>query len=373
MQAATPFPRAQRPPAAPVAEPELVLNPASLLTAEASRAAILAHYHTGTGNGETTHFPDVDKNWTWKRGELTCVTGYPNHGKSEWVIQMMVIKAAFDGWKFALFCPENFPAEELFTKIIQMYIGRSANFKDGHKRMSLEELDRGLAFAHEHFFLLAPNEDEEMSPATVLAYFDHLHKAHGIDGVLVDPWNQLDHDDTGGIRSDQYLRKWLTKLKRFAQKRQLCFVYTAHPAGDVTDRATGELKVPKAYNISDGKMHNNKCDNVLAIHRPKFPASTVDLHIHKIKKWGLVGKAGIVYLDFLPEQFRYYAPAGSPSPLNKLPGSTSHASAPAPVPYERLPLPPSQFDQPTAPAPFAVAAQAPAGMRFGTDTTTKPF
>ena len=69
------FPRAQRPAATSAAEPELALNPASLLTAEASRAAILAHYHTGTGNGETTHFPDVDKNWTWKRGELTCVTG----------------------------------------------------------------------------------------------------------------------------------------------------------------------------------------------------------------------------------------------------------------------------------------------------------
>jgi len=327
------------PTTAPAKPAQPALNLKSILTAQASREAILEHYHHGTGNGETTRFAEVDANWTWKRGELTCVTGYPNHGKSEWMIQMMVIKSHFDGWKWALFCPENFPASDLFTKIIQMYIGASANAKDGPRRMSLDELERGLAFAHEHFFLLAPDEDEDMSPAQVLLYFDHLHKAHGLDGVLLDPWNQLDHDDTGGIRADQYLRKWLTKLKRFAQKRQLCFCVTAHPAGDVTDKSTGELRVPKAYNISDGKMWNNKCDNILAVHRPKFPASEVELWVHKIKKWGLVGRAGMVHLDFNTTTYRYFSPGGSRNPLDK--ESLPFASVDD---YNPQQLPASNFD-----------------------------
>jgi len=336
------------PSTAPAKPAGQALNLKAILTAQASKAAILEHYHHGAGNGETTRFPDIDANWTWKRGELTCVTGYPNHGKSEWMIQMMVIKSAFDGWKWALFCPENFPAEELFTKIIQMYVGASANAKDGDKRMSLEELDRGLAFAHQHFTLLAPDEDEEMSPAQVLLYFDHIHKTTGLDGVLIDPWNQLDHDDTGGIRSDQYLRKWLTKLKRFAQKRQLCFVYTAHPAGDVTDRQSGELRVPKAYNISDGKMHNNKCDNVLAVHRPKFPASETELWIHKIKKWGLVGRAGMIVLDYNTATSRYFCPTGGRNPLDK--ESLPYESATG---WSAQQLPPSDFDAtPRSAVPF---------------------
>jgi DnaB-like helicase C terminal domain len=311
------------PKAAPVtaAAEKPKINPKTILTARSSRAAILEHYHNGLGNGETTRFHDLDKYWTWKRGELTVATGYPNHGKSEFVIQLMVFKAAFDGWKFAMFCPENFPAEDVYIKIIQMYIGGSANRKEKGKPhyMTEADLERGIQFADKHFFLLSPeNEEEEFTPAQVLAYFDYIHKQHGLDGVMLDPWNQLDHDDTGGIRSDQYLRKWLTKLKRFAQKRQICFFVTAHPAGDVTDKASGELRVPKAYNISDGKMWHNKSDNVFAVHRPKFPESTTEIWIHKIKKWGLVGRAGMLVLDYKPEANRYFAPTGSRNPLDKM-------------------------------------------------------
>jgi hypothetical protein len=294
------------------------LNLATILTARGSEVAIWQHYNQGALNGETTHFDAIDQYWTWMRGELNTVTGYPNHGKSEFVLQLMVIKAALSGWKFAIYGPESV-ATKIFLTIIQMYIGGSANAKDKGKGHYLtpEEVEHGLAFAEAHFFVLRPAEDEKMGPAEALAYFDYIHKTHGLDGCMLDPWNQLDHDDTT-MREDQYISGWLTKIKRFAQRKEVAFFVTAHPAGDVTDRATGELRVPKAYNISGGKMWNNKSDNVLAVHRPKFPASETEVWIHKIKQWGLVGKAGMVLLDYRPEAFRYFAINGSRSPLDKL-------------------------------------------------------
>ncbi|MCC3159704.1 hypothetical protein LJ737_20855 [Hymenobacter sp. 15J16-1T3B] len=296
----------------------LVLNPLSILTAEQSRKAIYDHYNFGTGNGETTHFPDIDKHWTWKRGELTTVTGYPNHGKSELMIQLMVFKAYFDGWRFCLFVPENMPAELFFVKIIQAYIGASANAKDQDRRMSVQDLERGLVWVNEYFFVVNPQEDELMTPDLLLAYFDFLYESVGLDGVMLDPWNQLEHQIETGGREDLYISKVLTRIKKWALKRKVCFIETAHPAGEVTDRQTGELKVPKAHMISGGKMFNNKSDNVLAVHRPNFPDSATELHVHKIKQWGLVGKPGVVMLDYNPESFRYFAPTGARNPLDKV-------------------------------------------------------
>ena len=68
----------------------------------------------------TTRFPDIDEYFRWKKGDITLCTGYGNHGKSFFMLQMMLTKSIWDGWKWAVFSPENYPANDFYDDLIEM-------------------------------------------------------------------------------------------------------------------------------------------------------------------------------------------------------------------------------------------------------------
>ena len=63
----------------------------------------------GTGSGVSTGYSNLDMIYTVAEGQLTVVTGYPSHGKSNFVDQLMVNLAKHHDWKFALCSFENQP------------------------------------------------------------------------------------------------------------------------------------------------------------------------------------------------------------------------------------------------------------------------
>ena len=328
----SPAPARARPPVA------LPSDPAALRvqSAAAAKAEARAFYLEGLGNGETTHWPCLDTNWTWMKKEITCLTGYPNHGKSRLIHHVMLIKAARKGWKFAVYVPEN--ESDFYVEMAQMLVGRTANKKYAHNRMSLEELETAIDWLTRHFFVVeAP---EGCTPAQLLAKFAEIHAATPLDGVLIDPINQLTHNFQS--REDIYLSEQYSAFKRFAIRHDLALVMTAHPAGSVKDK-NGKLVVPDAYSISGGKMTNNKFDNVLAMFRPDFPSPACELWVHKIKKQGRVGKPGMIELTYDVASSRYAPRLGAEShPLEAVSFNAPGAA------YNNQNLPASQFEE----APF---------------------
>jgi twinkle protein len=63
---------------------------------------VLALYHNGHERAFSTGFTSLDQLVMIRPGELHVVTGYPNHGKSELVDQLLVNLARQYGWRFAL-------------------------------------------------------------------------------------------------------------------------------------------------------------------------------------------------------------------------------------------------------------------------------
>lgn len=299
------FPRSQRPqPTTPA--------PASSLHVQLLAAVLVAarsFYQNGLGNGDTTHWPCLDEFWSWLKKEITAITGYPNHGKSRWILSVMLLKSVFSQWRFVVYVPEN--EDDFYVEMSQMLVGRTANIKYPDKRMALHELEKAIVWAHEHFtVLVAP---DGATPKQLLEQVTRLNEeatAAGqrpYDGLLLDPWNQLVHDFQS--REDLYLSEQFSLLKRFAIKENMAVLVTAHPAGQVKDK-TGKLLRPDAYSISGGKMWNNKFDNVLAVFRPDFPAPEVELWVHKIKKQGRVGKPGQLDLTYDFRSNRYFPVIG---------------------------------------------------------------
>ena len=139
---------------------------------------------------------------------------------------------------------------------------------------------------------------------------------HKVDGVLIDPYNQLIHDRLGN-RDDLYLEVFLNKIKRFAQNQDIFFLICAHPN---KPQKSGTKKVydePTAYDLAGGAMWFNKVDNILCLFRPNYFVDAKDtwctFSSQKIKKQKLNGIPGTV--NFIYDRFksRYFELTSEPS------------------------------------------------------------
>ncbi len=281
------------------------------------REKIKYTYEHGTSRGETTHFPEIDKHFRHKRGEITLMHGIGNHGKSAMLMQLLLIKAMKDNYKYGVFSPENMPVEEFYKDLIHSYIGKSTE-KHHQNQMTPDELDQGMKFIGDHFFLIYPEENMP-TPEYINHRFRELVIKENIDGCVIDPYNQLDNDiSKKGNREDQYLSTFLSKVKKFAVQQDLFYYIISHPKGNLQKDGL-DYECPNVFDLSGGAMWNNKCDNILVTHRPFYSSekvrTEVDFKSQKIKKQKLNGIPGDVRMNFDRMTCRYYQDSDGFSPF----------------------------------------------------------
>lgn len=268
-------------------------------------------FYEGKARGTTTHFPEFDENFTWKKGEISLIIGKGNSGKTEFILQLMLLKSVKDGWKWGVFSPENYPADEFYDTLIHAYIGKTTDPHYKQNQMSFDEYERGYKFINKHFFYVYPNEMHTIEE--IEANFIALIEKEKINGTLIDPFNQI--VATAYERDDQFLSAFLTRRKTFSVKYQLCDVICTHPK-NMQKNKNGEYDVADVYDIAGGAMWSNKIDNILSVFRPNYisdPKSTlVEIHVKKIKKQKLVGVPGMKQFDFDRKKNRYYQNGTSP-------------------------------------------------------------
>ena len=120
---------------------------------------------------------------------------------------------------------------------------------------------------------------------------------YGCKGLIVDPWNELDHLYDKGTTETQYISAQLTKIRRFA-RMNACHVWlVAHPRNLTKDKTTGDYKPPTAYEISGGANWRNKADACLCVHRPDTDNDLTEIYIQKIRfrDSGKLGKATLYF------------------------------------------------------------------------------
>src|SRR5262249_55244168 len=76
------------------------------------RQDVLRLYENGLERGRSTGWRELDRYYTVRPGEVTALSGIPNHGKSNFLDNMAVNLARLHSWRFALFSPENLPIEQ---------------------------------------------------------------------------------------------------------------------------------------------------------------------------------------------------------------------------------------------------------------------
>lgn len=281
-------------------------------------AQILNDYRNGQPVGTTTHFDVMDQLWKHRMGEVNIWTGYNNEGKSLLLKQLLLLKSKYDGWKHAIFSPEEMPFNEWYTDVIESYIGKSADKSKAYwnNYMTEMQMSEGIKFMQEHFYMVYP--DEEQSLDEILKRFSYLVRKKNIKTVTLDPYNQIQHKMLSGEREDLYISRFMTKLKRFAVQHDVAVHLVAHqttPAFKPNDK----YPEPNIYTIKGGGTFADKADNVLIVwreHRNTDPKNTLVKFISKkIKKQKLTGIPGACELFYDRNKNRYLY--GEASPLDK--------------------------------------------------------
>jgi twinkle protein len=277
------------------------------------RDKLLEDFRNGLSKGTTTYFESIDKHFTWLKGDLTLVSGIPSHGKSKIIKQLCLIKSVKEGTKWAIFSPEEYPPTYFFSDLAHTYLGQNVN-KHYFNQCSEKDYLDALDFIQKHFFYIFP-DSKRATPEFINNKFSELIMKEGIEGGIIDPFNQLDNNFAEFGRDDHYLSDFLSKEKQFALKHNFYKIIIAHPKG-LKKNAKGFYDCPDAYDLSGGAMWNNKCDNILAIHRPtitdEYLSTQTEFHSQKIKKQSLVGIPGIAILDFNRVSNRYLENGRSP-------------------------------------------------------------
>jgi len=265
-------------------------------------------YENGLHSGIQLGWPSVDRLYrlSAESGELHIVTGIPGHGKSEWLDAAMINLAENEGWNFGVFSPENYPLEQHAAKLIEKHL--ALPFGDGFKnRLSLEQLEHAQGWLHEHFSFIMPDEDH-LTVDSILKLARVLVYRRGIQGLVVDPWNEIDHSRPDSMSETEYISSCLTKFRRFARNHHCHVWVVAHPIKIFRDKESKTIPVPTPYHISGSAHWYNKADNCITIWRdrdPKKQSFETQIHVQKIRRKHL-GQLGVakLYYQFSTGRFK---------------------------------------------------------------------
>lgn len=261
---------------------------------------MLDSFKAGVQLAPTTRFDEMDEFFRWKKGDITLCTGYGNHGKSFFMLQLMLTKSIWDGWRWAIFSPENYPPNDFYDDLVEMYAGKWLN------QMSVEEYTEACQFISDHIYYVYPENEHDI--VSIHEKFRYLILKKGIDGVMIDPFNQLDKTQKPYERDDQYLSSALKDIKRFALLNNIVYCIIAHPKNP-TYNQDRSLPVPDSYDLHGGSMWANKCDQIIAYYRPRFHedknSPDVEIYVQKLKRKRTGGKLGSfsLYLNWTKKRY----------------------------------------------------------------------
>jgi twinkle protein len=257
--------------------------------------AISARYINGPRRGFSTGWGVVDQFYTVRPGEWTVVTGIPGHGKSEWVDALTVNLALDLDWRIAMCSPENQPIEEHIQKLQEKYIGKPFFGHGPVPRMTPEEVAESADWVQRHFTFILP---EEPTLEGVLKLASIQVRRRGINGLVIDPWNEIEYTRDPGLSETEHVSKCLTRIRRFARQEQIHIWVVAHPTKMQRDKETKAYLPPSLYDISGSAHWRNKADNGITIFREVIGGGNkVDIHVGKIR-FKVVGRPGLAHLYY---------------------------------------------------------------------------
>ncbi|NLG16963.1 MAG: hypothetical protein GX556_06475 [Fibrobacter sp.] len=274
------------------------IGPASIVQYSAISEAMNSAKCQGVKKGLTTGWPLIDEYMNLITGLLYIVTGIPSHGKSSFMKSFIVHSAKIHNWRWALYCPEDYPLSFYVQALSEIITGKPLHGKDG---MSEAEREQAVRFINDHFVIFEASE-EAYDIETILLTVERLQQVNPVQGILIDPFNELESTRPSGLSETDWIGATLARCRRFARKNDVAFFIVAHPT-KLRKLDNGTLPVPGLYDISGSQHWANKADIGITVQRD-FDEGCTYIHVLKVR-FRYYGYPGVVKLYYKPMTGRY--------------------------------------------------------------------
>lgn len=223
-----------------------------------------------------------------RRGDLTVVTGVPGHGKTSFVNEVVCRLALAYGWRTIFGSFEQRPVPD-HRRALRTFHGMKLE-----KHMTPEERDAADAFIDKHFRFLVPHDDTETSLSWLLETMAAAVHRFDPHVVVVDPWNELEHNRPREMNQTEYTGWAIRALKRFAKAHRVHIIVVAHPAKLQRNR-DGKYSPPNLYDIADSAHWYNKPDLGVVIWRERpDPSHPTEIVVAKSRYHSEIGRPGTI-------------------------------------------------------------------------------
>jgi twinkle protein len=248
-------------------------------------------YLHGLEKGKTLGIQGIDNLITWELSRLAVWTGIPSHGKTTIVDLVNVILNIKYGWKVAYFSPESYPMKFHFARLYSLISGKQ--FK-AYGKPDEEEYEKIYNHINENFSFIYPEDNFKIE--TILEKARFLVKKKGINILVIDPWNNLEHTKNKGESDTDYTGRVLYELIKFAKKNNCLIQLVAHPT-KMKKQANGTYEVPNMYDINGSANFYNRADYGISIYRHFGDDPMIDFNVLKVK-WKHLGDGGTIQMRY---------------------------------------------------------------------------
>jgi energy-coupling factor transporter ATP-binding protein EcfA2 len=221
-------------------------------------------------------FSLLDEYCPAKMGELTCIIGHTNVGKTT-VILWMLAMLAKEGKKVVVYSAEN----RISSIVKNVY-----RFMFGHSNYQQAELyalrDRFKFIKHERQF----SYKDMLNQATFLLDMDF-----DFDFFFIDPYNALKIDNVNRLNTHDYHYEAIEEMRVFTMTSNKSIFLNCHTVTEsqrTKPDQNGHKPVPLDSDVEGGSKFPNKADNTIVIHRQigsKDPSEkyVTEIHVRKVR------------------------------------------------------------------------------------------
>lgn len=255
-------------------------------------------YDGGLPAGTRTGWPDLDQYYTVAPGYWTVITGVPSHGKSTWLDGLMV-NLMRKGWKFIVYSPENQPLALHMSGLFEKLTARP--FRRGYNnRLEPSDIARCLDFFDDKLRLMkldggkgTPNLRDFMTECQNILVLDPQFETGNV-GIVIDPWNELDHSPINGMNETQFTNYELMEYRQWIRNNDRAHGFiVSHPAKPQRGK-NGEFKDVTLYDINGSAAWYNKCDHGIVVVR-RDDATVIDVQKCRFRHLGAKGQSFLQY------------------------------------------------------------------------------
>lgn len=236
-------------------------------------------------------FDMLDKHgFRFVRPAFMSVIGPYASGKSVLLRQLSVNLWRLHGWRTLITSFEERVKPRMQRDFRRQLIGapeRAWQPKD------VESADKEISAA---FRFLRRQRTTKLDLDRLLDRIAYAVQVYGVDVVIVDPVNEVDHSVPRNQSKTDYMGDFIMALKALADDYNLLMICAAHPPKEGVEKRLSKGRLLTLNDGADTAHYGNKSDIGWCVWRPDFEGPTL-LHIDKLKDHETMGKPTLAKLE----------------------------------------------------------------------------